>query len=75
MLTDIEKIQELEERILVKDKLIELQSKLIPHYEKIIAEQKEVIALLEAQLKEANAIIAKIEDYSNAVKALQERIK
>ena len=75
MLTDIEKIQKLEEHILVKDKLIELQSKLIPHYEKIIAEQKEVIALLEAQLKEANTIIAKIEDYGNAVKALQERIK
>ena len=64
-----------QEHLNVKNELIATQSQLLERYEKVIATQKEAIALLEAQLKEANSVIAKIDDYSNAVKALQERIK
>lgn len=64
-----------QEHLNVKNALIATQSQLLERYEKVIATQKEAIALLEAQLKEANSVIAKIDDYSNAVKALQERIK
>lgn len=64
-----------QEHLDVKNALIATQKRLLKCNEKTIATQKEVIALLEAQLKEANTIISKIDDYSNAVKALQERIK